>query len=181
MIVGGSSGASTSGTTEGYVSVQSEVLTIYEPYDWLIDTGMSARLPDKSLFLSYQAISGRTVRMENASTAEVLGIGSVDLKFSSWHILSLKRVHHEYLQVFHLMIHLSTSISEHVEKMSNVGVNLSSTSLTHKESDEPRRSKRAKVDKNFGSDFVTYNIEDDPVTFKDVMASSEAKKLSKVR
>ena len=29
--------------------------------------------------------------------------------------------------------------------------------------------------KYFGSDFVTYNIEDDPITFKDAMASSEAK------
>ncbi|KAL0325239.1 UNVERIFIED_CONTAM: hypothetical protein Sradi_5093200 [Sesamum radiatum] len=71
---------------------------------------------------------------------------------------------------------ISTSIPEHVEKMKNVGVNTSnSTSLTHEESDEPRRSKRAKVIKDFGSDFVTYNIEDDPVTFKDAMASSEAK------
>ncbi|KAL0432870.1 UNVERIFIED_CONTAM: Retrovirus-related Pol polyprotein from transposon TNT 1-94 [Sesamum latifolium] len=69
----------------------------------------------------------------------------------------------------------STSIPEHVEKMTNVGVNPSSTSLTHEESDEPRRSKRARVVKDFGSDFVTYNIEDDPVTFKDAMASSEAK------
>ncbi|KAL0457559.1 UNVERIFIED_CONTAM: hypothetical protein Slati_1095100 [Sesamum latifolium] len=69
----------------------------------------------------------------------------------------------------------STSIPEHVEKMTNVGVNPSSTSLTHEESDEPRRSKRAKIVKDFGSDFVSYNIEDDPVTFKDAMASSEAK------
>ncbi|KAL0332989.1 UNVERIFIED_CONTAM: Retrovirus-related Pol polyprotein from transposon TNT 1-94, partial [Sesamum calycinum] len=47
--------------------------------------------------------------------------------------------------------------------------------LTHEESDIPRRSKRARVVKDFGSDFVTYNIEDDPVTFKDAMASLEAK------
>ncbi|KAL0402675.1 UNVERIFIED_CONTAM: Retrovirus-related Pol polyprotein from transposon TNT 1-94 [Sesamum latifolium] len=69
----------------------------------------------------------------------------------------------------------STSIPKHVEKMTNVGVNPSSTSLTHEESDEPRGSKRARVVKDFESDFVTYNIEDDPVTFKDAMASSEAK------
>ncbi|KAL0448581.1 UNVERIFIED_CONTAM: Retrovirus-related Pol polyprotein from transposon TNT 1-94 [Sesamum latifolium] len=69
----------------------------------------------------------------------------------------------------------SMSIPEHVEKMSNVRVNLSSTSLTYKELDEPRWSKRARVFKNFGSDFVTYNIKDDSITFKDVMASSEAK------
>ncbi|KAL0430542.1 UNVERIFIED_CONTAM: Retrovirus-related Pol polyprotein from transposon TNT 1-94 [Sesamum radiatum] len=69
----------------------------------------------------------------------------------------------------------STSIPEHVEKMTNVGVNPSSTSLTYEELDEPRRSKRARVVKDFGSDFVTSNIEDDPITFKDAMASSEAK------
>ncbi|KAL0427012.1 UNVERIFIED_CONTAM: hypothetical protein Slati_2876000 [Sesamum latifolium] len=69
----------------------------------------------------------------------------------------------------------STSIPEHVKKMTNVGVNPSSTSLTHEESDEPRRSKRAGVVKDFGSDFVTYNIEDNRITFKDAMASSEAK------
>ncbi|KAL0349953.1 UNVERIFIED_CONTAM: hypothetical protein Sradi_4144500 [Sesamum radiatum] len=43
--------------------------------------------------------------------------------------------------------------------------------------DEPRRSKRARVVKDFGSDFVTYNVEDDPVTFKDAMASLEARQL----
>ncbi|KAL0334071.1 UNVERIFIED_CONTAM: Retrovirus-related Pol polyprotein from transposon RE1 [Sesamum angustifolium] len=60
--------------------------------------------------------------------------------------------------------------------MTNVGVNpSSSTSLTHEESGEPRRSKRAKAVNDFGSDFITYNIEDDPITFKDGMASSKAK------
>ncbi|KAK4400047.1 Retrovirus-related Pol polyprotein from transposon TNT 1-94 [Sesamum angolense] len=171
----------------------------------------------------------------NSSTAEVLGIGSVDLKFPSGRILSLKRVHHvptetkpqilssvgclakvlvpehkrkklgpktvdavlgyvetsyalrflvikseipgieEYLQVFHLMIHLPLRLFLNVEKMTNVGVNPNSASLTHEESDIPRRSKRARVVKDFGCDFVTYNIEDDPVTFKDAMASLEAK------
>ncbi|KAL0349656.1 UNVERIFIED_CONTAM: Retrovirus-related Pol polyprotein from transposon TNT 1-94 [Sesamum radiatum] len=348
MVVGGSSGASTSGATEGYVSVQPELLTIYEPYDWLIDTGANVHVcADKSLFVSYQAITGKTVSMGNSSTAEVLGIGSVDLKFPSGRILSLKRVHHvptvrrniisgsvivregyelafkfnkvviqqfgifvgkDYLDdglfkvrvennknvisdsiilnvetstLWHSRVPLkhntstpfelwkgrkpslkyfrvwgclakvlvpehkrkklgpktvdavflgyvetsyalrflvikseipgievntivefrdavfledvfpmktgipssvslddslaSTSIPEHVEKMTNVGVNPNSARLTHEESDIPRRSKRARVVKDFGSDFVTYNIEDDPVTFKDAMASLEAK------
>ncbi|KAL0294769.1 UNVERIFIED_CONTAM: hypothetical protein Sangu_3211400, partial [Sesamum angustifolium] len=59
--------------------------------------------------------------------------------------------------------------------MTNVGVNPNSTSLTHEELDETGWSKRGRVVKDFGSDFVTYNIEDDPVTYKDAMASSEAK------
>ncbi|KAL0430461.1 UNVERIFIED_CONTAM: hypothetical protein Sradi_0672100 [Sesamum radiatum] len=92
MVVGG---ASTLGATEGYVSVQSELLIIYEPCDWLIGTGANVHVcDDKSLFVSYQAITGRRVSMGNSSTAEVHGIGSVDLKFPSGRILSLKRVHH---------------------------------------------------------------------------------------
>ncbi|KAL0380426.1 UNVERIFIED_CONTAM: Retrovirus-related Pol polyprotein from transposon TNT 1-94 [Sesamum angustifolium] len=327
MVVGGSSGASTSGATEGYVSVQPELLTIYEPCDWLIDTGANVHVcADKSLFVSYQAITGKTVSMGNSSTAKVLGIGSVDLKFPSGRILSLKRVHHvptvrrniisgsvivregyelafkfnkvviqqfgifvgketqtgkklkrlrsdrggeyesskftEHCQTFgiiheetppyspssngvaerknrtfkdminsllltsglpkylwgealntacHILNRVplkhntstpfelwkgipssvslddslaSTSIPEHVEKMTNVGVNPNSASLTHEESDIPRRSKRARVVKDFGSDFVTYNIEDDPVTFKMLWLLwklSSGKKLSKVR
>ncbi|KAK4391365.1 Retrovirus-related Pol polyprotein from transposon TNT 1-94 [Sesamum angolense] len=95
MVVGGSSGASTSGATEGYVSVQPELLTIYKPCDWLIDTGVNVHVcADKSLFVSYQAITRKTVSMGNSSAAEVLGIESVDLKFPSGRILSLKRFHH---------------------------------------------------------------------------------------
>ncbi|KAL0327941.1 UNVERIFIED_CONTAM: Retrovirus-related Pol polyprotein from transposon TNT 1-94 [Sesamum calycinum] len=268
MVVGGSSDASTSGATEGYVSVQPELLTIYEPCDWLIDTGANVHVcADKSLFCSYQTITGKTVSMGNSSTVEVLGIGSVDLKFPSGRILSLKRVHHVptvrrniisgsetkpqilssvgvpsksagprtqtkeigpktvdavflgYVETSYALRFLvikseipdievntivefrdavfledifpmktgipssvslddslaSTSIPEHAEKMTNVGVNPYSAVLTHEESDIPRRSKRARVVKDFGSDFVTYNIEDDPVTFKDAMASLEAK------
>ena len=40
---------------------------------------------------------------------------------------------------------------------------------------EPRRSKRASISKDLGSDFVTFNVEDDPVTFKQAMASNEVK------
>ena len=69
----------------------------------------------------------------------------------------------------------SSSIPEHVEKMTNVGGNPSSSGSASIEPDEPRRSKRARVVKDFGSDFITYNIEDDPVTFKNAMASPEAK------
>ncbi|KAL0451236.1 UNVERIFIED_CONTAM: Retrovirus-related Pol polyprotein from transposon TNT 1-94 [Sesamum latifolium] len=67
------------------------------------------------------------------------------------------------------------SIPEHVENMTNVGVNPSSTSLTHEESDEPRRSKRARIVKDFTSDFVTYNIEDDPGTVDKFKARLVAK------
>ncbi|KAK4400771.1 Retrovirus-related Pol polyprotein from transposon TNT 1-94 [Sesamum angolense] len=197
MVVGGSSGASTSGAKEGYVSVQPELLIIYEPCDWLIDTGANVHVcADKSLFVSYQAITRKTVSMGNSSTAEVLGIGSVDLKFPSGRILSLKIVHH--VPTVRRNIISGSSPTNHWVTKVFVGRGfeyglpyserspsetqyeysfriVESTSLTHEELDIPRRSKRATVVKDFGSDFVTYNIEDDPVTFKDAMASSEAK------
>ena len=38
---------------------------------------------------------------------------------------------------------------------------------------EPRRSKRARVEKSFGSDFVTYMVESEPRTYREAVTSSE--------
>ena len=70
--------------------------------------------------------------------------------------------------------HTSSSIPDHVERMTNVGVDPSSSSAPNGE-DEPRRSKRQKVVKDFGSDFITYNIADQPLTFRQAMDSSESR------
>ena len=40
---------------------------------------------------------------------------------------------------------------------------------------EPRRSKRSRISKDLRSDFITFNMEDDLVTFKQTMASPKAK------
>ena len=42
------------------------------------------------------------------------------------------------------------------------------------ENDEPRRSKRAKVSKDFGPDYMTYIVNEEPQTYKAAMESSEA-------
>ncbi|KAL0287166.1 UNVERIFIED_CONTAM: Retrovirus-related Pol polyprotein from transposon TNT 1-94 [Sesamum angustifolium] len=294
MVVGGSSGASTSGATEGYVSVQPELLTIYEPCDWLIDTGANVHVcADKSLlclirpslerhkycyvFLMknkdealdkfilfkneaetqtgkklkrlrsdrggeyesskftehcqtfgiiheetppYSPSSNGVAERKNRTFKDMINslLLTSGLPKYLWgealntacHILNRVPLKHNTSTPFELWKGIevntivefrdavfledvfpmktgipssvslddslaSTSIPEHVEKMTNVGVNPNSASLTHEESDIPRRSKRARVVKDFGSDFVTYNIEDDPVTFKDAMASLEAK------
>ncbi|KAG9440057.1 hypothetical protein H6P81_020222 [Aristolochia fimbriata] len=39
---------------------------------------------------------------------------------------------------------------------------------------EPRRSKRPRIEKNFGDDFYTFLIEDDPLTYTEAMRSSDA-------
>ena len=61
------------------------------------------------------------------------------------------------------------SIPEHV---TNVGTSASGSHpevSDQEEEVELRKSKRQKVTKNFGSDFITFWIEGDPPTFKDVM------------
>ncbi|PWA78284.1 hypothetical protein CTI12_AA217490 [Artemisia annua] len=42
------------------------------------------------------------------------------------------------------------------------------------DNDEPRRSKRAKVSKDFGPDYMTYIVNEEPQTYKAAMDSSEA-------
>ena len=62
----------------------------------------------------------------------------------------------------------SGSILKHVERMTNVRVEPScfhSRPTEFEEVVEPRRSKRPRITKNLGSDYITYLIEDDPPTF----------------
>ncbi|BBH05025.1 Uridine diphosphate glycosyltransferase 74E2 [Prunus dulcis] len=45
----------------------------------------------------------------------------------------------------------------------------SSTTIENLESQELRRSKRARVEKNFGDDFYTFLVEGDPTTYKEAL------------
>ena len=83
VVIGGSEQAS--GSTGGlYVSFNPQVFIIYEPNEWILDTGANVHVcADKSLFVSYQAIHGRSVTMGNATASRVLGIGRMDLRLPS--------------------------------------------------------------------------------------------------
>ena len=70
--------------------------------------------------------------------------------------------------------HTSISTPGHVEKMTNMGVDPASSS-TPNEVKEHRRSERAKVVKDFGSDFITYNIEEKSLAFRQATDSSESR------
>ena len=48
----------------------------------------------------------------------------------------------------------------------------SNVELTNNE--EPRRSKRMRISKSFGPDYLTYLLENEPQTFKEAMSSPEA-------
>ena len=45
------------------------------------------------------------------------------------------------------------------------------TKLNESSEIEPRRSKRARVDKDFGSDFCTLTIEEDPTNLQEALSS----------
>ena len=49
------------------------------------------------------------------------------------------------------------------------------SSSTPVEKEKPGRSKRSNVVKDFGSDSITYNVEDGPLTFRQAMDSSESR------
>ena len=46
--------------------------------------------------------------------------------------------------------------------------------LDQNEDEEPRRSKRTRISKSFGLDFLTFLLENEPLTFKEAMSSPEA-------
>ncbi|KAL0463407.1 UNVERIFIED_CONTAM: putative mitochondrial protein [Sesamum latifolium] len=200
MVVGGSSGANTSGATEGpalegQVPLKHNTSTPFKLW--------KGRNPSLKYFRVWGCLAKVLVpehkrKKLGPKTVDAMFLGYVEISYALRFLIikseipgievnTIVKFCDVFIKdVFSMKIGIpssvslddsltSTSIPEHVEKMTNVGVNHSSTSLTHEELDEPRRSKRARVVKNFGSDFITYNIEDDPITFKDAMASSKAK------
>jgi hypothetical protein len=63
--------------------------------DWWIDTGANIHVcTNISKFSSYQVARGSTVMMMNDLHATVLGVGSINMKFTSGKIVWLKNVQH---------------------------------------------------------------------------------------
>ena len=69
------------------------VFSVCQSTDWWIDTGANIYVcSDISLFSSYQVTGNGSVLMGNGVSASVLGVGTVDLKFTSGRIVQLKNV-----------------------------------------------------------------------------------------
>ncbi|KAL8091587.1 hypothetical protein AgCh_034003 [Apium graveolens] len=82
-------------TNDGYFTYNPVLVSTFLSHKWLIDIGDNVHIcVDISLFVSYQQSHGVTVTMGNVSAAQVLGVGNMDLKFTSGFIMSLTRVHH---------------------------------------------------------------------------------------
>ena len=71
------------------------VFSVCQSNEWWIDTGANTHVcADISLFSSYQVTGNGSVLMGNGASASVLGVGTVDLKFTSGRIVQLKNVQH---------------------------------------------------------------------------------------
>jgi hypothetical protein len=77
----------------GYGNSLPSVFSVCQSNDWWIDTDANIHVcTDISMFSSYQVARGSTVMMGNGSHASILGVGSVNLKFTSGNIVWLKNV-----------------------------------------------------------------------------------------
>ena len=75
---------SEAGGTSGYGNLLPTVLSVFCSLEWWVDTGANIHVcVDASLFFSYQVGGTASLLMGSISHARVLGIGTVNLKFTS--------------------------------------------------------------------------------------------------
>jgi hypothetical protein len=85
----------TGGGTSGYGNSLPFVLFVCHSPKWWMDSGANIHVcADVSLFASYQVGRTRALLMGNGSRAHVLGVGTVNLKFTSGKTVLLKNVQH---------------------------------------------------------------------------------------
>ena len=78
---------------DGYLTIKPKLFVIYEPHYWIVDTRVNMHVcVDKSLFVSYQPVYGRTVMLRDLTTANVIGKGFGEQKFLSKKVLTLYKI-----------------------------------------------------------------------------------------
>ncbi|KAK1661987.1 hypothetical protein QYE76_050146 [Lolium multiflorum] len=98
-----------------------------------------------NLFTVLSVARDSSIVMWNGSHASVHGVGTVDLKFTSGKIVQLRNV-------------------QHVPTMNK---NLD-------DNEAPKRSKRRRIEKSFGDDFIVYLVDDTPTSIAEAYASPDA-------
>ncbi|KAK1669446.1 hypothetical protein QYE76_057605 [Lolium multiflorum] len=129
-----------------------------------------------NLFLSVARDS--SVLMGNGSHASVRGVGTVDLKFTSGKIVQLRNVqacpYYEQESHMHSIARISTEIVPE-SSTSNEYFEQSHEIVIEKDDNEaPKRSKRRRIEKSFGDDFIVYLVDDTPTSIAEAYASPDA-------
>ncbi|GJY79840.1 retrotransposon protein, putative, ty1-copia subclass [Tanacetum coccineum] len=123
---------------------------------WWVDTEATRHVcADKSMFHSFRSVdNGQKLYMGNSATFDIKGEGDVILKMTSEKELKLTNV----LYVLEICKNLVfDERQDHPEE----------------EEVEPRRSKRARTEKLFGPDFVSFMVENEPTSYREAVNSSE--------
>jgi len=83
------------GGTSGYSNLLPIVLSVFCSPEWWVDIGTNIHVcAYASLFFSYQVGGTASLLMGNGSHARILGVGMVNLKFTSGKTVHLKNVQH---------------------------------------------------------------------------------------
>ncbi|GFZ01083.1 hypothetical protein Acr_14g0007180 [Actinidia rufa] len=170
--IGGKPGASEANNSK-FVAVISEINVLKDDGDWWINSGAMRHVGnDKKFFTDYDSVEdGTFLYMENSSTAPMKRKGKVDLEFTSGKTLMLTDVYH--VPDVRKNLEFGSLLNKHGFKEDNEPIQVSN------EDNEPMehvelRSKRARKEKTFRSDFVVYLVEDemDSILGNEYMGSS---------
>ncbi|KAF3675558.1 hypothetical protein FXO38_04703 [Capsicum annuum] len=125
--------------------------------EWWMDSGSTCHVcSNKELFSSFAPAQVEEIfYMANSATAKVEGTGKICLKMTSGKVLTLNNVLHEQSS--------GGSKRPRDEPIEN----------EHNE-ENPRCSTHQRTSTLFGSDFVTFFLENEPQTFKEAMTSSDS-------
>ncbi|KAH9768531.1 hypothetical protein KPL71_011635 [Citrus sinensis] len=140
------------------------------PREWWIDTRATRHVcSDKGLFTSFEAVSNREkLFMGNSAMSEIEGQRKVILKMISGKELTLNDV--LYVPEIRKNLVSGSLLNKH-----EIGNEEKDEAPEEEEEQEVevRRSKRARIEKSFGPDFLTYLLESEPQNFKEAVTSPE--------
>ncbi|CAJ2634277.1 unnamed protein product [Trifolium pratense] len=142
---------------EPYAAMITEINMVGGTDGWWIDTGATRHVCyDRAMFKTYTNAENKKVQMGNAHTSDVAGVGDVVLKFTSGKTLILKEVLHDNIpESSHLPVIPNDDSNDEVEN-------------------ELRRSKRVRVAKDYGPDYATFTLNEDPANLQEALSSMDA-------
>nr|GEU50654.1 zinc finger, CCHC-type [Tanacetum cinerariifolium] len=174
---------------------------------WWVDTEETRYVcADRSMFHSFKAIdNGEKLYMGNSATDDVKGEGDVILKMTSENELKLTNSDKFVLSKNQMYVGKGYAVNDtssllpiHLSKMeSGSSSKLDDEVIQDKrqqddndlhderqdqlkeEEVEPRRSKKARTEKSFGPDFVSFMVENEPTSYREAITSSEGHQWKK--
>ncbi|XP_077222219.1 uncharacterized protein LOC143856067 [Tasmannia lanceolata] len=166
-------------TEEPLVAMITEVNIIGGSEGWWVDSGASCHVCfDMKWFNTYAPVDNeKKVLLGDSHTTKVLGVGNVELCFTSGQKVMLKDVLHTPDMRKNLVsgfLLKKAGFKQTIESDQHSGGTKLEIGVNPEVEIEPRQSKRAKIAKDFGSDFYVFSLEGDPSSLEEALSSSDA-------